>query len=193
MLRKIARLASLLAFFLALLIPSIALATCAPGKMDYGDIEAVRYTGDGCAAVGSAGRSGQSNCGSYWIFFWSILPDVTFDQYGRIGSGDYRIRGSVLDADAILKKHAFFDEVPKSWLVTDTPQPSISVLRCGIVTRLAAYDTDGENPEILAMFRDFEAFAARGAKRRVTMKPVRFKYSLFGDFDDPFNMSTLRE
>jgi hypothetical protein len=174
--------ASPIALALAILASSMAAASCQPGKMTYADIDAIRFTRQGCGGL----KRGPAvlRCSTYWLFFATWNGYAMYDQYRKdVSPGDYRLAGTMDDARNILERHNFFNLVPRRTDLTDIAESDVTVSRCKITTRMAAFPIAGEDPQILALFDDFEKFVSSAKRTRIGNAPLlRFPYLSFGSW-----------
>jgi hypothetical protein len=177
---------------------------CGTGNVpSYSDINAVMFTQNGCkgtiqdadlALLNSPqfprGRFVSAfDCSTFWALFWNNGRDnvpTTYSQYNlKNAVGLFDLSASLADARALLRKDRFYDLYPRNLMITDTARAVLSVRRCGVITRISAFNTqESGGVQDAPTFRLFDAFRAliTGAdKTRVSSAPKDFEQTLLFD------------
>jgi hypothetical protein len=183
---------------LAVFTPVAASAKCGTGNpLSYDDIDAVMFTQNGCKgriqdADVSTLRSpafpqgwfvSTFDCSTFWVFFWNNgLNNVatSYSQYNLKNSvGLFDLSATLDDARALLRKDHFYELNPGNLIITDTAWAVLSVKRCGVLTRISAYNVRGllveQDLPTLSLFDDLRSLIAGAKKNRVSTAPRDFE------------------
>lgn len=178
-------LTSLVSALAVVMFPEAAGAICGTGHpLSYDDIEAVLLTND--YRISDAYRDqthpvDDLSSSTYWLLFWESGParfPTQYSQYTLKGSvGTYQISATLADARAILERDNFFKLSPKNYmLVTEQTFSVLTVLRCGVVTRVVM-DNNPEFQEAATarLFSDFNRLIASSKQTKISNAPADFK------------------
>lgn len=187
---------------LVVLTPAAANSKCGTGNpLSYDDIDAVMFTQNGCKGTiqdtdvstlrSTAFPQGWSvstfGCSTFWAFFWNNGRDAvatSYSQYNLKNSvGLFDLSATLDDARATLRNDHFYDLNPASLMITDTARAVLSVRRCGVITRISAYNMPGPEQDgpTLGLFDDLRALIVGASKKRISSAPTDFQET--GIFD----------
>ncbi len=175
------------------LVSSLALstgnagATCGTGNTpSYDDVQAVLLTNDYRVSDGYRDKTAPAptlRSSTYWLFFWEDFP-TAYAQFTLKGSaGAYRLNATLADAKSLLERDRFYSLNPsRKCCITEQTLSVLTVLHCGVVTRIAMYN----NPEFqerptAKLFADFETLITDSRKTKLPGAPANFKPTLLFD------------
>jgi hypothetical protein len=172
-----------------------ALATCGTGNApSYDDISAVLLAQNGChSSVQDPAEDRRLypvtdvRCSTFWALFWELQrPIARYSQFNMQGSvGTFALSSTFADARAVLKRDDFFSLSPPDYIVTDSAELSLTVKRCGVVTKILLYDGSPRvlEPAALKAYKDLRALVFESQKTLISAKPSLFPYGgLFFDY-----------
>ncbi len=121
------------------------------------------------------------DCSTFWVFLWNNGRNniaTSYSQYNLKNSvGLFSLSATLEDARALLRKDHFYELSPGNLIITDTAWAVLSVKRCGVVTRISAYNVQGVEQDLptLSLFDDLRALVAGAKKDRLSTTPRDFE------------------
>jgi hypothetical protein len=202
--KTVAARAALACVLSAALTPVAAYSRCGTGNVpSYSDVDAIMFTQNGCkGTIQDANVATLRNpqfprgwfvsafdCSTFWVLFWNNGRDnvpTTYSQYNlKNAVGLFDLSATPDDARALLEKDHFCDLNPHSLAITDTARAVLSVRRCGVITRISAFNTQGsgemQDAPTLRLFDGFRALIAAASKKRISSAPKDFAQTLLFD------------
>ena len=179
----------LITTLLLVVFPMTAAANCGTGQpLNYDDISAVLIQRDGCGIVRSSVPVEQFGCSRFWALFSNssavdagAKPEASamYSQYNLRGSvGTYRLRSTLEEARAILRKGNFFALSPVD-SGPDTGEATLTVKRCAVVTRIRASLMPETESPVSGVLVAIIGLVEGAAKTRLSALPIGFDYDIF--------------
>ena len=174
-----------LAFGVSLaILPYSARAECGIGiAPSYDDVEAVLFVHPGFLRKPLT----RFDWSEYWATFTKYAELNQYSQdtlQGQIGT--YRLRVTLAKARKILARHDFYNLVSGNQSVTDIRPMTLSVVHCGIVTKLVMYPVKRLNESVYSLFNDFESLIAASRKQKMSSRATSFvPYEFFDEIPSP--------
>lgn len=168
--------------------PAFAQFTIVPAKSHckngdppkYDDISSVMFERNGCGGLRRQ-ETPDLKCSGYWVYFGTYFKTTYSQGSKNIGEGGFILDATLQNARDVLASHNFFALNPPDITATDIVESILTVRRCNVITRILMYPILqlGGDPEVAALFADFDQIVARSKKQKISAHYLTFDLNVF--------------